>query len=492
MYTSFYELSAKPFNVTPDPRFLYLTRSHRESLASMIYGIKERKGFILITGEVGTGKTTLIYSLLTHLNEKVNAVFIFHTSITFEQLLKNILLELGLPVSEEGKTYLLRTFHQYLIQSLSRDEKLAVIIDEAQNLPRDVLEELRMLSNLETPQSKLLQIVLVGQPELEVKLNSEDLRQLKQRIGIMRQIRPLSVGESQEYIDHRLRMVGSNSSKIFTDGAISLICNYAKGIPRTINTLCDNALLIGYGLSKKRVDGNIIHEVIRDMEGSVLDKPALVEPVAANLFQPPVLKSSMFYKKASRFAILLLCVLLFFILGREYFQKASNEPKDIKSTQHTSADVSQITLKTEGKIKQSIIVKKDDSISSLVRKYYPTVNETLFDLILDSNPQIENIHLISVDQQIIIPEITEESLVIPSVDHSFKIHLGTFSNPQSAQKYKNESALMGKEIEIISRKVSPVDTWYRITAGKYDDKNECLEAIGLLRKKGLLPIFGGI
>jgi type II secretory pathway predicted ATPase ExeA/phage tail protein X len=492
MYTSFYEFSAKPFNVTPDPRFLYLTGSHRESLASMIYGIKERKGFISITGEVGTGKTTLIYSLLTNLDEKIKTVFLFHTDITFEQLLKNILLELGLRVSEEGKTYLLRTLNGYLIESFSRDENLAVIIDEAQNLPKNVLEELRMLSNLETPRSKLLQMVLVGQPELEVKLNSEDLRQLKQRIGIRRQIMPLSLRESQEYIDHRLHIAGSKSSNIFTNEAISLICNYARGIPRTINVLCDNALLIGYSLSKKRIDGDIIHEVIRDMEGSVGDKPLPVEPVLPNLLRSSPPKSGTFFKMTAFFFIFLLCIVLGVVLGREYFQNNSNRPEDSKSPQNTSADVSQITSKGEVKIKRSVTVEKNDSLSSLGWKYYGTMNETLVDLILDSNPQIKNIHLISVGQQIILPEITEESLIIPSTDHTFKIHLGTFSDAQSARKYENEPALMGKEIETTPREMSPVDIWYRITVGRYDDKAACLEVIGLLRKKKLLPVFEGV
>lgn len=492
MYTLFYEFSEKPFNVTPDPRFLYLTPSHRESLASMIYGINERKGFISITGEVGTGKTTLIYALLTHLNEKINAVFIFHTNITFEQLLKNILLELGIPVTGEEKTYLIRTLNDYLIQRLSRDENLVVIIDEAQNLSQEVMEELRMLSNLETPQSKLLQIVLVGQPELEGKLNSENLRQLKQRIGIRRQIRPLNREEAQEYIDHRLRIVGSKSTKIFTNETISLICDYAKGIPRTINIVCDNALLIGYGLSKKKIDANIIHEVINDMEGSVLVEPAYVKPTPVNLDQPPISKLGLFHKKTLLLFVFLLLPFLFFLLGREYFQKNPTKLEDVKNAQTISADVNPIKLGAEEKVKRTVTVKKNDSLLSLGRKYYPTVNETLIDFIVDSNPEIKNIHLISIDQQIVIPKIAEESPVLPSKDHTFKIHLGTFLNPDLAKKYENEPTLKGRKIEIIPRKVSPVDHWYRIIAGTYDDKDECLKVVGLLRKKGLLPIFAGL
>ena len=213
MYTEFYGFSEKPFNITPDPRFLYQTADHREALASMIYGIRERKGFIAITGEVGTGKTTLIYTLLKDLKEGVKTVFIFHTNITFVQLLMNILSELEIPTPDEKETTLLRGLYDYLIQGLSRNENVTIIIDEAQNLSKEVMEGLRMLSNLETTTSKLLQIILVGQPELDVKLDSPELRQLRQRIEIKRQLRPLSRQECQEYIDHRLKISGKQQLK---------------------------------------------------------------------------------------------------------------------------------------------------------------------------------------------------------------------------------------------------------------------------------------
>jgi len=287
MYTEFYGFSEKPFNITPDPRFLYQTADHREALASMTYGIRERKGFVAITGEVGTGKTTLIYTLLKELKKGVKTVFIFHTNISFVQLLANILSELEIPTPDEKETTLLRGLYDYLIQGLSRNENVTIIIDEAQNLSKEVMEGLRMLSNLETTTSKLLQIILVGQPELDVKLNAPELRQLRQRIEIKRQLRPLSREECHEYIDHRLKIVGSSSLKIFTSEAISLICDYGKGIPRMINILCDNALLIGYGLSQKIIDASILYEVIRDMGGSLPAKPNHPEPLQNPSLSPP-------------------------------------------------------------------------------------------------------------------------------------------------------------------------------------------------------------
>lgn len=265
MYNEFYSFSENPFNVTPDPKFLFLTASHREALASMIYGINQRKGFISVSGEVGTGKTTLIHHLLQTMDPQIKSVFVCQTHISFEDLLRNILLELDLKPADENRASLIRQLNDYLIQKLALDENLVIFLDEAQNLSREVLEDLRMLSNLETANFKLVQIVFVGQPEFEQMLNTPELRQLKQRIGLRREILPLTNLESRQYIEHRLKLVGSNSAQVFTDEAVALVVRYAEGIPRTINMICDNALLIGYSLSRKRVDEKIIHEVLTDM-----------------------------------------------------------------------------------------------------------------------------------------------------------------------------------------------------------------------------------
>jgi len=549
MYTRFYGFSEKPFNVTPDPKFLYLTPSHREVLASMIYGIKEKKGFISITGEVGTGKTTLIYTLLNNLNEKIKTVLIFHTTTTFEQLLKNILLELELPIVDESKTGLLHQLNEYLIQLLSREETLAIIIDEAQNLPKEVMEELRMLSNLETSKSKLLQIVLVGQPELGTKLDSDDLRQLKQRVAIRRQIKPLSQEDCKKYIEHRLNLVGSNSSEVFTSDAISLICKYSQGIPRTINIICDNAFLIGYGLSQKKVGVPIINEVIGDLDSSLLLEKPIHPRVADTLVSfPSPLKTAPLYNRVASTIfsgpiLLLICLGLLTLLGMLFLQNSFTKTPDIpyptairkakklpvetpkpsvnselssnvspalikaESNVHSSStkpepvtkessklisapSATSTTSKAEDKIKETVSVKKDDCIFYLAQRYYHMNNETLADLILEVNPEITNANLIRVNEQIKIPEITEESLIITSPDNTYKIYLGTFQTPDAAKPYSREATVMKKEIEIIPRKVSPTDTWYRVVLGKFNNRDESLKAVSILKQKGLLPSFG--
>ncbi len=277
MYNQFYSFSENPFNVTPDPKFLFLTASHREALASMVYGINQRKGFISIAGEVGTGKTTLIHHLLQTLDPQIKAVFIYQTHITFEDLLRNVLLELELKPGDQNRAALMRQLNDYLIQKLALDENLVLFIDEAQNLSREILEDIRMLSNLETANFKLVQIVFVGQPEFEEKLNTPELRQLKQRVGIRREILPLADSESRQYIDHRLKLVGSGSSLVFTEEALAFVIRYAEGVPRTINMVCDNAFLIGFSASKKKIDETIIREVLTDM-GILETKKAIHRP----------------------------------------------------------------------------------------------------------------------------------------------------------------------------------------------------------------------
>jgi general secretion pathway protein A len=273
MYEQFFGFSAKPFDMTPNPGFLFMTDSHQDALASLVYGIQERRGFISLTGEIGTGKTTLLYHLRTILDGKVRTIFIFQTHLLFEELLGEILRELRLPRGDGKKTSMIRRLNSYLLRALERKENLALLIDEAQNLGSDVLEDLRMLSNMETPEAKLMQIVLVGQPELEIKLNSEGLRQLKHRIGIRRHIRSLSEEESRLYIQQRLEKAGSSSTEIFTQDALDLIIRNAAGIFRSINILCDNAFLIGYGLKKKKIDANVVREVLGDMGMAVPRDP---------------------------------------------------------------------------------------------------------------------------------------------------------------------------------------------------------------------------
>jgi general secretion pathway protein A len=283
MYLDFYRFKKSPFHITPDPEFLFLSESHKEASACLIYGIEERKGFLAITGEIGVGKTTILRSYLENIEpEKLRVVYIFNAVLSFESLLKQIFNELGL-VAAEGERVpgLVNHLHRFLIEEYKNERNVALIIDEAQNMPVETLENLRMLSNLETSKDKLVQIVMVGQPEFERKLELEELRQLKQRVAIRCRIKPLTPDESLAYIQHRLMKASSFHNQVFTKGALKRIIKEAGGFPRLINILCDNAMITGFGYQRNPVGKKIIKEVAADFRGGKPRRISRAWPIAA-------------------------------------------------------------------------------------------------------------------------------------------------------------------------------------------------------------------
>jgi general secretion pathway protein A len=267
MYLDFYNLHEEPFRITPDPDFFFLSRSHREAFASVVYGVNERKGFVMLTGEVGTGKTTVLRAYLKQAEGSgIRPIYLFDPDISFGALLRMMLRELGALHSSTTSTSLLEQLQTVLIGEFRENRNVVLLIDEAQNMSIDTLEKLRMLSNLETEKEKLLQIVLVGQPELERKLETHAVRQLKQRIAVRATIQPLSKKESAEYIRHRLKQAGARG-RVFSAGALRALVRQAKGIPRSVNILCDNALIAGYGSQRRPVSTKIVANVIAELEG---------------------------------------------------------------------------------------------------------------------------------------------------------------------------------------------------------------------------------
>lgn len=267
MYQTFYSLKKEPFHITPDPEFLFLSPTHKEALACLHYGLQKRKGFIVLTGEVGVGKTTILRSFLKQMDKKrVKVIYLFNATVSFKSLLQMICTELEIPISGGKTTEWLNRLYDRLLKEYREGNSVLLIVDEAQNMPVKTLEHLRMLSNFETTQDKLLQIVLVGQPEFERKLSLPELRQLKQRIAIQSKIRPLTEKESYEYIGHRLATAAVEELSIFSPGALKRIVKEAQGIPRILNILCDNALITGYGYQQKEIHPKIVEEVISDFE----------------------------------------------------------------------------------------------------------------------------------------------------------------------------------------------------------------------------------
>jgi general secretion pathway protein A len=263
---AFFGLQQKPFNPTPDPRFLYPSPGHREALAQLLYGVQEQKGFILLTGEIGTGKTTLLRTLLTRLDGNTASAFVFDTTLPFEGLIEYILEDFGVAKPGESHAQRLIALNNFLIERRRAGQNTILVLDEAQNLDVRALEQIRLLSNFETHTEKLLQILLVGQPELLDKLDRPDLRQLKQRIGLRCRILPLTAEQTRDYIRTRLRIAGASDLGLFSDAAIIRIAEHSGGIPRLINTLCDHCLLIGYADQIRRIDRKIVEEAIEYFE----------------------------------------------------------------------------------------------------------------------------------------------------------------------------------------------------------------------------------
>ncbi|MGA2643967.1 MAG: AAA family ATPase [Candidatus Sulfotelmatobacter sp.] len=267
MYKEFYGLRANPFNVNPDPRYLFLTRHTEEALACLTYGIQSRKGFVLLTGEVGTGKTTLINKLLEWLRlQQVATAFIFNSRLNTVQFLDYMMADFGIPSDSKAKSQVLLRLYNWLLDRYRAGETAVLIVDEAQNLTDEVLEEIRMLTNLETFTEKLLQIVLVGQPELEQKLKQPHLRQLRQRLTLRAKTHPLTLEETKAYVQQRLRIAGSSGQQIFDPDSLLAIHRYSNGIPRVINLLCEHCLVSAF-VDQQRVVGPAVVEVVaRDFD----------------------------------------------------------------------------------------------------------------------------------------------------------------------------------------------------------------------------------
>jgi general secretion pathway protein A len=267
MYKEFYGLRANPFNVNPDPRYLFLTRHTEEALACLTYGIQSRKGFVLLTGEVGTGKTTLINKLLEWLRlQQVATAFVFNSRMNVPQFLDYMMADFGIPCDSKAKSQILLRLYNWLLDRYRAGETAVLIVDEAQNLGDELLEEIRMLTNLETFTEKLLQIVLVGQPELEQRLKQPQLRQLRQRLTLRAKTHPLTLDETKAYVQQRLRIAGSNGQQIFDPEALVTIHRYASGIPRVVNLLCEHSMVSAFVDQQKVIVPAVVDAVARDLD----------------------------------------------------------------------------------------------------------------------------------------------------------------------------------------------------------------------------------
>lgn len=313
VYLEFFGIKRHPFAMPPDPRFFLQSRSHLEALASLMYGIKERKGFILLTGQVGVGKTTVLRTLLENIDPSIIFSNIINTNVNFVELLQMICNDFVIPTAERGKVELIDGLFDFLVDSRLQGKTALVVIDEAQNLSEEVLESLRMLSNLETPRDKLLQIILCGQPELKAKLMQGSLRQLAQRIVVNSVIDPLQPRECERYIYHRLHLCGAKGAEIFPSAITAKIARLSRGVPRLINIVCDNCLLVSHSEGKRVVDEDVLAQAA-DKCLALSDNGRKISGIQ---FRKNVFKE--FLRRiapvAARVAVLLIIILLVIITG---------------------------------------------------------------------------------------------------------------------------------------------------------------------------------
>ncbi len=523
MYLDYYDFSEKPFELSPDLKFLFLTPGHRDALGTVLGGLENRKRLIVLTGEVGTGKTILIHGLLGRLLEKTKTALIFHPTYNFKELLEEILNELGETGITGGIGGLKNHLVSYMSELKERGEIFAVFIDEAQKLSGEVIKELFSLFECESWIPEVFQLVLVGQPELDTLLDNALMR-YRPKVPVLRvKISPLSEKESLGYIEHRLRIAGSSSAAVFSPQALSLIAKYARGIPRVINIICENAFLAGYSESLKRIEVGVIREIIGNLEGPdvkrkmrgrisgeepsrrVLSIPAfrygliVLAGLAVGVFlywTGPDLANRMIPSKIPR-------EIKKSAEGREPPAELSPSPKAEPTEKHEVLTVAPDTDKnaTRGEspeggdyrsgksISRTIKVTKGQTLSKLAFQYYGKSNESLVDLILTRNPSITNADLILVNQEIHLPELKEEALLAQAPDKTIRIHLGTFSSLSQVALFRNGLALPGKRIAVQPKKVSHRKSWYRVEAAPYQTEKEALTDIRMLRGKGLLPFF---
>lgn len=507
-FCKFYGFSQDPFDDLPNNRFFFPSASHNEALLSMLYGINSRKGLIVILGERGGGKTTLALQLMSALDPKTRTIYFPTSNLPFNKILKEILQELGL--SPEGKTKgeKLHELNYHLISCLERDENVAVILDEVQDIGADVIEELRLLANLETSTAKLLQIVFIGQPELMDKLRSNALRQIKQRIVINYEIKPLGEDEAVLYVDHRLKSVGSDSSFIFTGKALSIVCRHAKGNPRLLNVICRNALSLGYRLSEKRISPSTVkkilpHKVILSDE-EVMKKTHRYLPRYAPIAVSAVVILALFLLFSVNYPSLFPFHLPLMnhpaAADSDKGQVRLPDGKKVLPERREADSLQPVTMNTthplatreisapppivlpvdepEIQIREIIKARRGQTLHSLADNYYKGSDETFIDYILKLNPEITNPNLIHINQTIRIPEITKSLLTIKCSNNLYQAHLKTFANLKKAEQYKHDVIKPDKEIKILPLPVSSEETWYRVVVGPFKDRSAASRYIG--------------
>jgi general secretion pathway protein A len=499
MYHAHFGLSESPFALTPDPRYLFLTASHREALASMIYAVRERRGFVVILGEVGTGKTTVIRRVLGTLGPDVRTVYLFHPNVTFVELLRQALAELGLPAGG-GRVDMLEALNGYLLAERAAGRWVVFIVDEAQHLSAEVLEELRLLSNLETASSKLLQIILVGQPELAETLGQPGLRQLRQRIGLATLLSPLSPGETVRYVAHRLRVAGGSGALPFTRGALRLIRRRSHGIPRLVNVICDHAMVLAYGAGVRRVRRGVVRRVLRERralpETAILaprDRRwrRLAGPIAATAMAAGALaalwpSAAGLWPRPSALDLPALVGMasLLPLATQEPAAMPQPPPTQEPLAAHESpAAAPSLPEREPGRPEPAaawpsgdVLAERGDTLEALVAQVYGRVDLTLLDLVKRANPGLADIDRIGAGTQLRFPAPTSEAFVVRHGRH-YLVHLATLpaGDADALQRLRDAIRAHGGVPYIVAARLGRHRSATRVLAGDFTTSERARE-----------------
>ena len=418
MYQEFYGLKKPPFGITPDPEFLFRSPSHEEALASIVYGVDQRKGFVMVLGEVGLGKTTILRCYLDKLAEKsLTTAYVFNANVTFKALLGTIYRELSIAGKPDDVDGMVNRLHEVFIEEYRQGRNVVLVVDEVQNMPIETLENLRVLSNLETSTDKLLQMVLVGQSEFAGKLELHVLRQLRQRIAVRSTLLPFSDRQSLDYIEHRLNKAGGSSASVFTRGALREIVEHAKGIPRVINILCDNALVNGLGYQQKPVTARIVREAIADLRGQAPVRGvtwvwASVAAVlaAGALFVASPYRELLFASANTPVQLPALppgpARVLPVAAGGEDWLSWSGEESVAASPESAAGDMTAADASGRSVV-ATVVVQEGDTLLGLAHDFYGFTDERVLRRIYETNPGIKDWNSLFVGTTIRFPDIRD-------------------------------------------------------------------------------------
>ena len=538
MYTDFYNLKEKPFNLTPSSRFLYLSEGHREALALLTYGVVERKGFILLTGEVGTGKTTMVHALLSNLDENVQCVHLSNPLLSSREFIDYLAYSVfEKKVHFKSKTEFLLEFEDHLQRCLQHNKNFVLIIDEAQKLSFELLEEVRLLSNMETADEKLINIFLVGQPELNEHLSEKRCRPLLQRISIRHHISPLNLEETRNYIMTRMRVAGTgDGGKIFPKAAIKMLHRCSMGYPRMINILADNALLLGYSKDERKISAARVKECFDDMklDGSFLKGPE--QDVKQNSADEVTeVKPRYFWRWAALIIVLLVFLgamtpqgKMLLMQGGGFLQPPFEErPAEVKSVpneqvkqefdgqpeakpdlnsgsgsspvQEQSVEIQPVSPAPPPKVDhtkeilpivkapepvQSVIAKQGDTLLKMAARVYGYADENVLKSVLEHNPEITDGNWIDVGQRINFPELKKESTGLDQ-EPTYTVHIASYTPFENAGEMFQGLLKAGYEAYILPVYDAEKGKIFRVTLGSFKNRREADAFASALLRRGI-------